>query len=109
MKKLNLKHAMTAAKIIKEANLKKELGNILEEANAQNANKTRVGMNAAMVIIEACANENVEKQLYTLLDDVFETKSEEMSLEALIENTKQLAKENNLTAFFNSAGALTKK
>lgn len=104
MKKLNLKHTLKMAKIIKEAKLKDSLGELLAEANDPYANKMRVGINTIMTIIDACANENVERQLYELLDDLFETKSEDLSIEALVNNFKQLAKENNLTAFFKSVG-----
>lgn len=108
MKKLNLQHVFKAAKIIKKANLKETLAGMITEANKPEADKTKVGVDIAFCLVDACAEEGVETQLYDLLDDVFETKTSDMSLDAIIDNFKELAKENNLSNFFKSAEALTK-
>ena len=59
-----------------------------------------------MAVVTACGDGKVEQRVYELLDDVFEAKTADMSLEAIAQNFKQLAQENNLISFFKSAGLL---
>lgn len=114
MKKLTLKHAMKMAKIVKAAQLKGALSELVEKVNSTSSKEgptistTKVGAEIIITVFEACAEDQVEKQLYELLDDVFETNTADMSLEALVENFKKLGEENNLTSFFKSASHLSK-
>lgn len=110
MKKLTLKHTMKVAKIIKKGNLKKEITQLMEQfkeefqGKEEKVNLEQVGMEVILTVVEACGNDEVEKELYSLLGDIFESNTvEEMTLETLIENFKTLAAENNLIAFFKSA------
>ena len=106
MKKLTGKHVFAMAKIIKAANLKDELGEVIAKAQTGEMSTEKVGIEGLMTVINACGDDKVEQRVYELLDDIFESKVAEMSLEAIAENFKQLAKENNLMSFFKSAGLL---
>ena len=105
MKKLTGKHIFQMAKIIKAADLKDELGSVIAK-NKEGASIDQVGIEAVMTIISACGNDQVERKMYEMLDDLFEAKVEDMSLEAIATSFKQLAKENDLLSFFKSAGLL---
>lgn len=105
MKKLTGKHVFQMAKIIKAANLKEELGEIFEKSQ-EGKSVEKVGIEGLMLVISACGDDKVEQRVYELLDDVFEAKVSDMSLDAIAESFKQLAKENNLMSFFKSAGLL---
>lgn len=94
------------AKIIKAANLKEDLGEVIAKAQTSEMSTEKVGIEGLMTVINACGDDKVEQKVYDLLDDVFEAKVADMSLEAITENFKQLAKENNLMSFFRSAGLL---
>ena len=100
MKKLTLKHAIQTAKLIKAADMKKQVADLIEQATKRGVNKTRLGIDITMTLVDVMANDEVETKLYDLLSDVFETKAEELSLEALAENISKLVKENDVKRFF---------
>ena len=106
MKKLTGKHVFAMAKIIKAANLKEDLGEVIAKAQTGEMSTEKVGIEGLMTVINACSDDKVEQRVYDLLDDVFESKVADMSLEAIGQNFKQLAQENNLMSFFKSAGLL---
>ena len=106
MKKLTGKHVFAMAKIIKAANLKEDLGEVITKAQSGEMSTERVGIEGFMTVISACGDDKVEQRVYELLDDVFESKVADMSLETIAQNFKQLAQENNLMFFFKSAGLL---
>lgn len=100
--KLTLKHVVKTARIIKTANLKEDVIEIVEEATQRVVNKTKLGVKIAMVVIDAIANEDVEKQTYELLNDVMQiSNAENLSFEALSDNIESLMKENDLKGFFD--------
>lgn len=103
MRKLIFKDAMSLARIMKKCNLKTELNCIAEKFTGDNVNLEKAGVEIVMTVFEACGSEEVEKEVYTFLGSIFEKDIETMSLEAVVENFKQLAKENNLSSFFKSA------
>lgn len=103
MKVLTGKHVFAMARLIKAANLKEEIGNILASSYK---NEKEVGIKVIMSLFESCSDPIVEKYFYELFDDVFESKVSETSIEKIIDNFKELAKMNNLTSFFKSAGLL---
>ena len=94
------------AKIIKVANLKEELGEVIAKAQSGEMSTEQVGIEGFMAVVTACGDDKVEQKVYDLLDDVFEAKTADMSLEAIAQNFKQLAQENNLMSFLKSAGLL---
>lgn len=107
MKKLTGKHIFQMAKIINVAHLKDELGEIILKAQEEGTSIEKVGIEGLMTVISACGDDKVEQRIYELLDDVFEAKFADMSLETINENFKKLARENNLMSFFKSAGLLS--
>lgn len=108
MKKLTGKHLFSMAKIIRTSNVKEELGELIAKNQAGELSTERLGIEAFMIVINACGDDRVEQRIYELLDDIFEAKTADMSLEALAKNFVQLAKENNLANFFKQAGLLGK-
>jgi hypothetical protein len=106
MKKLTGKHVFAMAKIIKAANLKEELCRIIAKSQTVGISPEEIGIETIMAVVNACGDDKVEQRVYEFLDDVFETKVADMSLESIIQNLKQLAEENNLIDFFKSAGLL---
>lgn len=109
MKKLQFKHVMKTAKILKAANINDVLAELTNKvtSSSKKVDVEKVGTEAVIAIFSACADDVVEQRLYELLDDVFETNVAELSLEETVEKFKQLAKENNLSSFFKSAGQLS--
>ena len=108
MKKLTGKHLFSMAKIIRASNVKEELGELIAKNQTGELSTERLGIEAFMVVINACGDDRVEQRIYDLLDDIFEAKTADMSLEALAKNFAQLAKENNLANFFKSVGLFEK-
>lgn len=109
MKKLGLPHVFKMSRLIKKAKLKEALSDVIVEASNPDADKTKIGVDIAFRVMDACCEEGVEQQLYDLLNDVTGKKIEEMALDEVMEAVKEIAKENNLLSFFRSAGALTEK
>lgn len=99
------------AKIIKEANLKDELGDIIRkyqksDKEGQEIDIEGAGVDAIMTVVACCGDDRVEQRIYDLLDDVFGKKFAEMELDEIAESFKELAQKNNLLSFFKSAGLL---
>lgn len=108
MRKLVLKDAMKMAKIIKKANIKDEFAALAKKFTNTQEDQQEVGIEVAVTLAQACGNEGVDKEVYELLNDIFETKDvANMSLEEIGNKFAQLAQENNLLNFFKSAGSLT--
>lgn len=138
MKKLNTHDLFNFARIMKAADLKKELqplflkGNKIQSSlkvgrtskddeidNNESEQETvdvessirMFGIEVILTIMEACGNAGVEDHFYKFLSGPFEIDSKEiplLSIEVLIEKFEQLAKDNNLIYFFNQAANLTK-
>ena len=56
MKKLTGKHIFAMAKIIKAANLKEELGEIIEKAQNGEMSTEKVGIEGFMAVVTACGD-----------------------------------------------------
>jgi len=134
MRKLNTHDIFNFTKVMKAADLKKELQPLFSKGNkiknsmkisegekefndvdgqkndAENLIKM-FGIEVILTIMEACGNAGVEDKFYKFLSGPFEIDEKEipkLSVEALFERIEQLAKENNLIYFFNQAANLTK-
>lgn len=106
MRKLVTKDVFKLARIIKKGNIKQELADLAERFSKKEVKPTaeRVGYEIVITIVEACGNKDVEKEIYSLLGDIFEEQDiENMSIETLIGRITQLAKENDLGSFFKLA------
>lgn len=78
----------------------------LEATKADNEWMTKVGIDAFLSILECAAENGVEDSVYRFLAPVWETKPEDvaaMSIEACIDNIKQMVAENDFLRFFDSA------
>lgn len=67
---------------------------------------TRVGIDAAMAIMECAANEGAEKAVCRFLAPVWEMDEDAvgaLSIEAFVENLRRMLAENDFKTFFDSA------
>lgn len=122
MRKLNVQDLFNFTKVMKAADLKKELQPLIvkgknstesseDEVKLSEDAIKQIGLEAILTVIEACGNAGVEKGLYKFLSGPFEMEEKEiatMSIESLFERLQQLAKENNLSRFFKNAANLMK-
>lgn len=117
MRKIQLKDVMILSKILKKTNMKDELAAVFEKAKNTAKNKIveeadlqQIGMDIIFLLLESAGD--AEDLIYKLLDDIFETDKfnksvKEMNIDEVITYIMQLAKENDIAAFFKSAGKLT--
>ncbi|TCJ05043.1 hypothetical protein [Cytobacillus praedii] len=114
MRKLNTGDIFKAARIIKKAKLRESIVDFAKKGKKTNGNDEEavesLGLEIAFSVLESCGNEGVEKELYEFLAGPFEItpdKIEQMPVDELLKNLKDLATNNNLMLFFKSAGKLT--
>nr|DAY63896.1 MAG TPA: hypothetical protein [Caudoviricetes sp.] len=104
MRKLIGKDAFTVARIIKKSGLKDNLDAI--QVMGENPDYTKLGIKIFMVIVEGCANKDVDKEVFAFLDDILEVKNtDKMDLFELIELIKEYAEENDLKRFLSLVGS----
>lgn len=111
MKKLALKHAFLLARIIKAANIRAEIVRFASEIQSGKS-ADEVGMEFIITMIQAAADENVEKKIYDLYAELKGVKPEEISeydFATVKADMKALVAENNLKDFFQSVSALMSK
>lgn len=111
MKKLALKHAFLLARIIKAANIRAEIVQFASEIQSGKS-ADEVGMEFIVTMIQAAADENVEKKIYELYAELKGVKPEEISeydFATVKADMKALVAENNLKDFFQSVSALMSK
>jgi len=111
MKKLALKHAFLLARIIKAANIRAEIVQFASEIQSGKS-ADEVGMEFIITMIQAAADENVEKKIYELYAELKGVKPEEISeydFATVKADMKALVAENNLKDFFQSVSALMSK
>ena len=111
MKKLALKHAFLLARIIKAANIRAEIVRFASEIQSGKS-ADEVGMEFIITMIQAAADENVEKKIYELYAELKGVKPEEISeydFATVKADMKALVAENNLKDFFRSVSALMSK
>lgn len=119
MRKLQTQDVFKMARIIKVADLKEKISQLFAEGKKVSKDATEeekkeaqeaIGIEMFMSVLDACANEKLEKQVYDLLGGIFEMepdKVKELSLDTMIDKIKQLVNENNMSVFFKAAGRLT--
>lgn len=111
MKKLALKHAFALARIIKAADIRREIVTFAAEYH-NGKNLDEVGMEFILTLIQAAADETVEKKIYQLYADlkgVTAGEVEEYTLDTVKADIKELIEQNDLKSFFNSVSALMSK
>lgn len=109
MRKLQTSDAFLLARIIKQANIKQTMSDVIK-AKSEDTNVESLGIDIVMTIVEACGNEKIEVMLYDLLAGITERAADDVksqSIEVTIEQISQIIKENNISNFFKLAGRLT--
>lgn len=112
MRKLQTSDVFNAMRLIKKANLKEEIKPILRRAGEGNLNVEDVGIEGILGFIEILTEKKSEQAIYEVLAGPFEMSPQEietMTLDLLMENLQQLAKENDLKSFFTILLGLNKK
>lgn len=131
MRKLNTSDVFKMARIIKKAKVAEAIEQIFtssrenpiiikeddsEEVKSEKKReierkKEAAGFRTIMTIFESCSTEELENMLYQFLGGITEKNPEDVSkqsLEATINDIKQIVKENNIADFFKQADQLTK-
>lgn len=101
MRKLITQDLFTASRIIKSANIKEKLKEALKGDDDREK-----GVDAVMILLEACSDEKVENMLYSFLGSVMEEDAEKVKnlpITELFAAIKEMAAENDLKAFFQIA------
>ena len=113
MRKLNTSDVFAALRLIRAANLREEIKPVMRVASEGKLSVEDVGIDGIISVVEMLAEKKAEKAMYEVLSGPFEMEPEEvanMELVQFAENLQQLAKENDLRAFFGYvSGILTKK
>lgn len=115
MRKLALKDAFALSRILKAAEIKKEIMAFANEIRIRNKqseklNTDEIGLEFILSLVTAISNTAVEKQFYDLYASIKEIDpkdAEFTDLETFKNDIMQIAKENDLKSFFTSLSALT--
>lgn len=117
MRKLMFKDVFAAMRILRTANVKKELAKLTvnladtQGAKQQDELQKKLGVEAFAILLESLADKNAEKALYELLADICEDKNAEeiatLDFEQVMGLFKQIATKNDLKSFFASVLSLT--
>ena len=126
MRKINTGDVFKLARIIKATGAKEEIFNIYSESRKvkeeletevsqesatekTEAVQEKIGIKIFFVIFDNCSDEKVEKLVYKLIGGIAEMKEteiEKMPLDEMIKLLGDIAKENNIVNFFDSASRL---
>lgn len=114
MRKIETHDVFKMARIIKKAEIKGKIEEIIRETNRTDEQdkgsvKEKIGVKIMFCIIETCSDEKLEEMLYDLIGGITEKDAnaiKTMSIEGLMDVFKEIAEANNLTNFFNIAGRL---
>lgn len=111
MRKLGLKDAFAVARIIKAADMRKEIIAFASDVRGRTGEKNaeKIGMEFFLTLINSVADESVEKKIYELYADIKGVTVEEVSVvdfATLKADIKELIEKNDLMNFFRSVSAL---
>ena len=121
MRKLALKDAFALARIIKAAEIRKEIivfaneiSNEQKEAEQESGLSfvEKVGFDFFLLLMEACCEERIEKKIYSLYADIKGVTPEDISVLSFAEiknDIRELVETNDLQSFFSSLSALMSK
>lgn len=104
MRKLNLSDAFKAAKIIRKAKIREELAALLADSGKQG--QMKLGASVVLMLIEKAPD--VQEELcgfIASLKGCGAADVRDMPLEDIVKFGQELAKENDLAAFFSSAAS----
>jgi len=108
MRKIVTKDAFALARIIKKANIRKEVAEFATTFS-KGKNAKEVGLEFFVLLIESTSEPAVEKEIYSMIASIAEADEKEIPnkpLSELIEILKEIVKENDLNGFFTQASAL---
>lgn len=121
MRKLALKDAFALARIIKAAGIRKEIivfaneiSNEQKEAEQESGLSfvEKVGFDFFLLLTEACCEERIEQNIYSLYADIKGVTPEDISVLSFAEiknDIRELVETNDLQSFFSSLSALMSK
>lgn len=104
MRKLNLNDAFKAAEIIRKAKIREELAELLTDSGKQG--QMKLGASVVLMLIEKAPD--VQEELcgfIASLKGCGVADVRDMPLEDIVKFGQELAKENDLAAFFSSAAS----
>lgn len=111
MRKLALKDAFSFARIIKAADIRKEIAGFASEIHSGKS-VDEIGMEFIVTLMQAAADEAVEQKIYGLYADLKGATPDEIGMlgfEEIKADFKELVEQNDLKNFFNSVSALMSK
>lgn len=107
MRKIISRDVFKLARIMRAADVKADLVKLLDTDTEEITDAQ--GLDLIMTVIFACSTERQEEAIYDLLGGILEKDPEEVasqSLDALKEDLKKIANDNNLLVFFRQAQTL---
>lgn len=111
MRKLTFNDSLKVARIIKRANIRESLVAAYKSCEKEGASTEEFGIEALFIVFEAAGTDGMDGLLFDLLGDITEKGAEAVkneSIEAIISDFVQIAKENDLTGFFKLVQRSTK-
>ena len=108
MRKLLTGDLFAAMRIVKASNAKEALKPVLKQIN-KDADAEDVGIDVIMTLLECASDQKAEKAIYSFLSSPFEMEADDVAnlpLNDLLQNMKELAKENDLAGFFSQLSDL---
>lgn len=113
MRKLGLKDAFALARIVKAANMRKEIVDFAAKVRGEGAKDMEaVGLEFFVTMVTAAADEAVERKIYEFYADIKGVEPGEIGgydFETVKADIKELIGQNDLKSFFRSASALMSK
>lgn len=110
MRKLKTYDIPVLCRCLKKMGIKEQFKNIAKNAN-NIQDVWESGFDIVWGLFDKVTDSKGEKEIYTFLAGPFEMTADEvreLDFDILVDNLKQLANENNLTAFFKNAAKLMK-
>ena len=110
MRKLKTSDVPVLCRSLKKLGVKEQFRAVAQQANSVD-DVWALGFDLVWSLFDAATEETGETALYEFLAGPFEMTPEEvqnLDIDKLLTNLKQLAAENNLTVFFKSAARLMK-
>lgn len=105
MRKIKTIDVFKLARIIRLSGAKEDIAESLRATQSGEA-PGEVGINLMMTLITVCGNEEVEKSIYELIGGVAEEEPDDImnkDLDKLTELLRDIAEQNNLSNFFETA------
>ena len=117
MRKLNTADVFAFCRLIKATKAREQLRTIVtavaqRKESGEEVDVMEVGVDGVLAVVEAAVDPHAEKMVYKFLSGPMECTPEAvaaMDLDTLITSLRQMAEQNNLTAFFGSASSILGK